>query len=84
MTNRISCDAHDYFEIVCMRQSKIKVITKANVAYTGIATDIIKLDNQEVLTIKAQEHLKEVPLIEVKTLTAIGNKLAGHNFSVEW
>jgi len=84
MANKISCDAHDYFEIVCMRQSKIEVMTKANVTYAGIATDIIKLNGQEVLTIKAQEYLEEVPLIEVKTLTAIGNKLAGHNFSVEW
>ncbi|WP_082305596.1 MULTISPECIES: Rho-binding antiterminator [unclassified Pseudoalteromonas] len=28
MTENISCDAHDYFEIVCMRQSKIEVTTK--------------------------------------------------------
>jgi Rho-binding antiterminator len=84
MANKISCDAHDYFEIVCMRQSKIEVITKNNVTYTGIATDIIKLNGQEVLTIKAQEHLEQVPLIEVKTLIAIGNKITNHNFSVEW
>jgi len=84
MTENISCDAHDYFEIVCMRQSKIEVITKSNEIFLGIATDIIKLNGQEVLTIKAQEHLEEVPLIEVKTLTAIDNKVISHNFSVEW
>jgi Rho-binding antiterminator len=84
MTENISCDAHDYFEIVCMRQSKIEVTTKTNETFLGIATDIVKLHDQEVLTIKAQAHLAKVPLIEVKRLTAIGNQVTSHNFSVEW
>lgn len=52
MTENISCDAHDYFEIVCMRQSKIEVTTKTNEIFLGVATDIIRLNDQEVLTIK--------------------------------
>ena len=84
MTENISCDAHDYFEIVCMRQSKIEVTTKTNETFLGIATDIVKLNDQEVLTIKTQTHLVKVPLIEVKKLTAIGNQVTSHNFSVEW
>lgn len=84
MTENISCDAHDYFEIVCMRQSKIEVTTKTNETFLGIATDIVKLNDQEVLTIKTQTHLAKVPLIEVKKLTAIGNQVTSHNFSVEW
>jgi len=84
MTNKTSCDAHDYFEIVCMRQSKIKVMTQTNVTYSGIATDIIKVDNQEVLTVKVVDELEKIPLIEIKKLDAIGNKVISHNFSVEW
>jgi len=59
MTKNISCDAYDYFEIVCMRQSEVEVTTKTNKIFLGIATDIIKLNGQEVLTIKAQEHLEK-------------------------
>ena len=33
MKNSISCDAHDYFEIVCMRRSLIKVTAKDNKIY---------------------------------------------------
>jgi len=84
MTKNISCDAHDYFEIVCMRQSKIEVTTKTDETFSGIATDIIKLNDQEVLMIKVQAHLEKVPLIEVKKLTAIGNQVSSHNFSIEW
>lgn len=84
MNKNISCDAHDYFEIVCMRQSKIEVTTKKNEIFLGIAMDIIKLNDQEVLMIKVQAHLEKVPLIEVKKLTAIGNQVSNHNFSIEW
>jgi len=84
MATNISCDAHDYFEIVCMRHSKIEVITKTDEIFLGIAMDIIKLNSLEVLTIKTQGELATVPLIEVKKLSAVGNKLVNHNFSVEW
>jgi Rho-binding antiterminator len=49
MANNISCDAHDYFEIVCMRQSHVIVISKKHETYTGIAAGIKLINKQEYL-----------------------------------
>lgn len=82
MTNNISCDAHDYFEIVCMRRSLIKVTTKDNKKYHGIATDIKLVEKQEHLIISDGIRIEQLLLSEIKKLEAIGNKIAQHNFSI--
>ena len=51
MNKRISCDAHDYFEIVCMRRSQILVSTNSNEKYQGMAFDINVIEDKEVLLI---------------------------------
>lgn len=83
MTSRISCDAHDYFEIVCMRRSQILVTTHNNEKYQGIAFDISVIENKEMLQIKAHNVFNYILLTDIKTLHAIGNKIESHNFSVE-
>ena len=84
MTNRISCDAHDYFEIVCMRRSQIVVTTDNNEIYNGVAHGISIIEHQEMLQIKAYNIVHDVLLTEIKQLQAIGNNIATHNFSIQW
>ncbi|TWX70951.1 hypothetical protein ESZ36_04730 [Colwellia demingiae] len=84
MKNKISCDAHDYFEIVCMRRSLIKVTTKDNKIYHGIATDIKLVEKQEYLQISDDIKTQQLLLSDVKTLEALGNNIAQHNFSITW
>ena len=84
MKNNISCDAHDYFEIVCMRRSLIKVTAKDNKIYHGIATDIKLVEKQEYLQISDDIKTQQLLLSEVKILEALGNKIAQHNFSITW
>ena len=84
MAKNISCDAHDYFEIVCMRRSLIKVTSKDNKIYHGIATDIKLVEKQEYLQISDDIKTEQLLLSEVKTLEALGNIIAQHNFSITW
>jgi len=84
MVNNISCEAHDYFEIVCMRRSLIKVMTKDNKKYHGIATDIKLVEKQEYLNIIDGDEIHQLLLSDVKKLEALGNNPAQHNFSITW
>ena len=84
MTNNISCDAHDYFEIVCMRRSQVKVTAKDNKKYYGMATDIKLVNKQEYLLISDGIKTQQVLLSDVKQLEAIGNSVSQHNFSITW
>ena len=84
MTKNISCDAHDYFEIVCMRRSQVRVTAKDNKTYCGIATDIKLVKKQEYLLISDGINTQQIRLSDVKQLEAIGNSLAQHNFSITW
>jgi len=83
MTKNISCDAHDYFEIVCMRRSQVKVTAKDN-KYYGKATDIKLVKKQEYLLINDGINTQQILLSDVKKLEAIGNSVAQHNFSITW
>ncbi len=82
MANNISCEAHDYFEIVCMRRSLIEVTTKDNKKYHGIATDIKLVEKQEYLNIIDGNEIRQVLLSDVKKLEALGNSATQHNFSI--
>jgi len=84
MTNNISCQAHDYFEIVCMRRSLIKVTTKENKQYHGVASDIKLIDKQEYLSISDGNEIHQVLLSDVNKLEAVGNSKLQHNFSITW
>ena len=84
MTSRISCDAHDYFEIVCMRRSQILVTTNSNEKYQGIAFDIKVMENKEVLLIKEDYLVHYVLLTNIKKLQAIDSEIEQYNFSVQW
>lgn len=84
MTKNISCDAHDYFEIVCMRRSQVKVTAKDNKKYYGMATDIKLVKEQEYLLISDDINTQQILLSDVKQLEAIGNSVSQHNFSITW
>ncbi len=84
MANNISCDAHDYFEIVCMRQSHVIVISKKHEKYTGIAAGIKLINKQEYLKIDNGINSELILLTEVKKLEARNNPIEQHNFTVIW
>ena len=84
MTSCISCDAHDYFEIVCMRRSQILVTTYNNEKHQGMAFDINIIENKEVLLINDGHIVHHVLLTKIKKLQAIDSNIAQNNFSVEW
>jgi|GEM_PF-2498644 len=84
MTSRISCNAHDYFEIVCMRFSHIEVTTKSGEVFKGVARTIKIVDEQEMLQLNTDNQVNNVPLVNIRKLQAIGNKIEQHNFAVEW
>ncbi len=84
MKKRISCDAHDHFEIICMRRSEVMLTTKENIVYTGVAVDIKIQDNQELLKIQSHNNYHYIALTDVKKLAAINAKYPNNNFEVQW
>lgn len=84
MTSHIPCDAHDYFEIVCMRRSLIKVTTYNNQEYKGVPYSIDIIDRKEILKIETYQGSESIRLTDIIKLQAIGNKVTHHNFCVEW
>lgn len=75
MATRISCDAHDYFEIVCMRHSQIMVTTHNNEIISGTAININLIDKQEVLELKGQETSHHIQLTNIKRLLSIKDNI---------
>lgn len=84
MTRLISCDAHDYYEIVCMRCSQIAVTTSKGKVFNGRAINIIIIEQQEVLQINDSDKIHHVVLTDIKKLQALNNKNSQHNFVVQW
>lgn len=84
MKKNISCDAHDYFEIVCMRQSHIKITSKDNKKYVGVAVGIQIIQKQEYLQIDDGINPQQLLLSDVKQLEALGNTIDQHNFIITW
>lgn len=84
MTKRISCDLHDYFEIVCMRQSNIRTTVKGNVTYQGKAVDLKTHQGVEWLEVQLTDgEMKRINIAEVISLSACGNIPASHNFDIK-
>ncbi|EPJ43854.1 MAG: hypothetical protein OFPII_38970 [Osedax symbiont Rs1] len=83
MLKNLSCEQHDYFEIICMRQSLMTVTTHKNRKYCGIAVDIKRVNNSESLQINRDNKVEYVALAEIKRLEVSGNKIIQHNFAIE-
>lgn len=79
MTSRISCDLHDHFEIVCMRQSTVKVTTKNGTSFEGVANTISQQNQQEQLVLSCGTSIE---LTDVTTLEALNNPIPSHNFKI--
>jgi Rho-binding antiterminator len=75
MIKQLSCHAHDYFEIVCMRNSTIEITTQNKKTYRGVAIDIVKINQQEVLKLENKEGFKYITLFEIETLQATDNMI---------
>ena len=84
MARLISCDAHDYFEIVCMRRSFVRITTFNKRTYQGIASNISIENNQEMLEVLMESKNQYIYLTEIKKLEAINNPVKNHDFSIEF
>lgn len=85
MSDRISCEQHDYFEIVCMRQSFIELTLAGGELEAGQALDLVFDSKQqsEMIKLKTDLGIKQIELSKVIKLTAINNHEA-HNFSIQF
>lgn len=79
----LKCDLHDYFEIVCMRQSNVRFILKSGDSYQGVAKDIVQKEGQEFiqLLINASNIMMEIGLLDIQSMHAFDNP-DGHNFDL--
>ena len=76
----ISCQAHDYVEIVCMRASKVHLLLYSGEQVMGVAEDIIRVGGIECLQLKTSAGIINVDLTTIKTLEARDNLVSAHNF----
>ncbi len=81
MKTMISCDVHDYFEIVCMRKSQITITLHSGQKISGEASNIIA-DNkrEEQLTIINKGLTTAIKLTDIAKLEAHDNLVPEHNF----
>ena len=84
MTQQISCDANDYFEIVAMRKSLVSVTTFSGNEVRGIANDIVRIDEQEQLELLVDNAKQHIKLTDIAQLKAEGNRMVQHNFTVDF
>lgn len=83
MTQLINCDLHDYFEIVCMRQSNIKIMLHNDITYRGKAINLRTNQGVEYIEVALScGEIKRFNLAEISTLCAIGNNIKNHNFEL--
>ncbi len=70
-TKPISCDLHDYLEIACMYQYRVKLKLKANQSLEGKALDIATIDKREYLIIEDGERhqIDLTNLVKLQVLT---------------
>ncbi|BFM12157.1 hypothetical protein R50072_23100 [Simiduia litorea] len=79
----ISCQAHDYVEIVCMRASKVHLLLHSGERVAGIAEDITRVGGLECLQLITPAGAISVDLLTIKTLEARDNHISAHNFIVQ-
>ena len=84
MTKQISCDAHDYFEIVAMRKSAVRITTFDNQEISGTAADIVRKNQQEHLVLIVEGEKQLISLTNVKSLDAENNAMEQHNLSIDF
>lgn len=78
----IACDIHDYFEIVCMRKSQLKLTLHNQQIIEGQALDIKVFDRIEYIQLKRGRQHHMVALTDIQLLSAINNTIESHNFSL--
>jgi len=84
MKNPIACDLHDYFEIVCMRQSNIQLTLRNGQKIEGHALDIVTIDKVEFIKLVTLERQTiEIALTDIQILSAINNEQDEHNFTIQ-
>ena len=70
----ISCELHDYFEIVCLYHYRIKLTLKTQQVIEGIALDILtSADKREYLLIQTQEQQQTIELNQLSKMQVVTN-----------
>lgn len=85
MKKQISCTDYDYFEIVCMRHSKVVVTLVSEKQISGTAHSLLNRDGSEYLAITQLDNtLTHINLIDIKQLKAIKSPIKQHNFTTNF
>lgn len=81
----ISCEQHDYFEIVCMRQSFVELTLDNGQLKAGYALDLMfdSKHQSEMIKLKQSTETQLIDIKQVKVLAAVNNNPA-HNFKVDF
>ncbi|MDP2561763.1 Rho-binding antiterminator [Psychrobium sp. 1_MG-2023] len=59
----ITCDQHDYVEIICMYKFRVKIVTLTRTVHQGTAIDtLLNKHRQECVLIETTKGHLEIPL----------------------
>ena len=69
MTDIISCEIHDYFEIACMRKSVIDLELHTKQLIGGVALDVFKRNGKEYLKLETSSSIEDIELTSIASLS---------------
>jgi Rho-binding antiterminator len=67
----ISCELHDFVEVVCMYGYQLRLILKNGEVIEGKAVDILSIDQQELLVVDDSGEKKQVDLIALAKMQVL-------------
>jgi Rho-binding antiterminator len=69
----ISCELHDFVEVVCMYGYQLRLILKNGEVIEGKAVDILSIDQQELLVVVVDENgeKKQIDLIALAKMQVL-------------
>jgi Rho-binding antiterminator len=67
----ISCELHDFVEVVCMYGYQLRLILKNGEVIEGKAVDILSIDQQELLVVDDNGEKKQVDLIALAKMQVL-------------
>jgi transcriptional antiterminator Rof (Rho-off) len=75
MVNTIQCGLYDYFEIACMRRSKISLELHNGDRFEGVASNLQSKDGKEFLTLMdddlSDDSAREINLMDIDILVFV-------------
>ncbi|BDX07526.1 Rho-binding antiterminator [Planctobacterium marinum] len=68
----LSCDLHDYLEIICMFHYEVSITLKNDTDIDGKALDVgLNAERQEVLTLESKSGIEAVLVEQIKLIEVL-------------